>query len=71
MNTAKRFLVCLFVMVAAAVGQAATLTLQQGTGGYSGCTDSYIGTGGYGNDFNQNFGECGTLIVNSEHYNAG
>jgi hypothetical protein len=58
-------------LCAVLAAQGATLVLQQGTNGYSGCTDSCISTGGYGDDQYQNFGECGDLILNTEHYNPG
>ncbi len=50
---------------------AATLTLQQGSSGFSGCDDTFIGTGGYNDDGVSNFGECDTLMVHAEHYNPG
>ena len=47
---------------------AATLTLQEGTGGYSGCSDSYLSTGGYYDDYYDSFGTAPTLILNTEQY---
>lgn len=70
MRRMKSIWVGLLAVLCAWGGQAGSLTLQQGGGGYSGCTDTYIGAGGSGSDdMDENFGECDTLNINIEHYN--
>ena len=46
---------------------AATLALQEGVGGYSGCSDSTIHGGGF-DDAAANFGLSPQLLVCSEHF---
>jgi len=58
-------------LLATLITNGGTLLLQQGADGYSGCTDSHIGTGGFDDDQSQNFGECGDLLLSTEHYNPG
>lgn len=47
---------------------ADTITLQQGLNGYSGCTDTFIGTGAYPDNAYQSFGPCSELRVTCSHY---
>jgi len=48
-----------------------TLVLQQGQGGYTGCTDSFVRTGGYSTYRNSNYGNATTLQARNERYNGG
>jgi len=48
-----------------------TITLQEGADGYSGTTDSYIGSGGYYALVRQNFGTAPTMLLGFEHYQSG
>jgi len=50
----------------AAVG--ATVTLQEGLDGYYGCADTYIATGGYLENVDDNFGDSDIVFFNSEQY---
>ena len=71
----KKHIIFLFALVVilsgVGVGRSDTITLQQGLNGYSGCQDSFINTGEYGED---SAGVCyglnRFLILNSEHYRA-
>ena len=50
---------------------AATITLQQGLNGYSGCQDSFVTTGAYSEDSaGVNYGINPFLIINSEHFES-
>lgn len=70
MRTSVQQIVSGFLLVGT-LAHAVTLTLQQGTGGYSGCRDSFITDGGYNDDEDANFGDASTIYVNAEHYNPG
>ncbi len=62
-------LVALFAVVLPA--RTATLTLQQGAGGYLACTDSYIVGTPYGHEQGSNFGEANSLLVSTDLYTPG
>ena len=70
-NVTVPTLLCLLVFLVPYIAHGASVTLQQDVDGYAGCTDSYIGNGGYADDSSANFGTSPTLILNSEHYNPG
>lgn len=63
-----------FVVLAAAFLQSAppsradTITLQQGTNGCSGCSDSFIANGAYPDNRSQNYGSSAELRVWYGHY---
>ena len=61
----------LLVMMAMAwrEAQGASIVFQQGLNGYSGCQDSFVNTGQYGEDAaGVCYGLNRFLILNSEHY---
>jgi hypothetical protein len=51
--------------------EAATIVFQEGVDGYSGCTDSYIGNGGYSAFRAQNFGTAPNMLYGQESYQSG
>ncbi len=61
-------LTALFLMLFVDQSRAATITLQQGANGYSGCSDSFIASGGYSADLSQNFGSCLEMRTWCTHY---
>lgn len=70
----RRVLACLviaavaFCFVPQRSASGATVTLQQGSAGYSGCADTWIATDGYGNTTNSNYGSSATFEIKREHY---
>ncbi|MHC4506908.1 MAG: hypothetical protein ACYTFI_26780 [Planctomycetota bacterium] len=60
--------VLMFLALAASRARGETFTLQQGTSGYAGCTDSHIQADGYGTSNNTNYGTQSDLMVKREHY---
>lgn len=65
------FVLAAVVMLVAGTSRAATITLQQGVNGYSGCQDSFVTTGAYSEDGGGvNYGINRFLIINSEHYES-
>lgn len=56
------------LVVASSSAMALTLTLQEGTGGYSGSEDSYVINGFY-DDNTGNYSECPQAVVGADHYN--
>jgi hypothetical protein len=56
------------IMALPFVSSGATITLQEGVDGYSGCSDSYIGYGGYGAFREQNFGTAPNMLYGQESY---
>lgn len=64
-------MVLLALAMIAISGTAETLVFQEGTAGYSGVADSYIGSGGYYALKKQNFGTAGTMLLGFEHYQSG
>ena len=68
----KSFLVLMIILVVGFCGNSfsASVTLQQGVDGYVGCKDTYIASGGYPaeHDHDVNFGNSGTIYINSEQY---
>jgi hypothetical protein len=69
---AQNALLALLLTTALATpGRSATVIYQEGSDGYSGTTDSYIGSGGYYALKKQNFGTAPTMLVGFEHYQGG
>ena len=73
MITMKRFaaVIAALALGSAVTTEAASITLQQGLNGYSGCIDSFINSGGFLDDQCENFGLNPFLTVNSSQFNAG
>jgi hypothetical protein len=59
------------MLLIALPSQGASVSLQEGVGGYSGTEDTYIVNGGYSDGTTQNFGEVPRALVISDHYNPG
>ena len=64
-------LICSLIIVVCSSASGETVTLQQGTGEYSGCSDSYTAASGWSDFVDTNYGNSPTLLVNSEQYNPG
>lgn len=58
---------CLFVDTS----EAASLVLQEGVNGYSGCTDSHVHKNGYSSGQTQNYGDSRDLLFGPESYQSG
>ena len=50
---------------------AASLVLQEGVNGYSGCADGHVFKNGYSAGFNQNYGDSRDLLFGNESYQGG
>jgi len=59
---------CLGLVLFSDTTSAASVTLQQGLNGYSGCSDSFIVNGAYPESRSQNFGHAGELRIACSHY---
>ena len=67
----KTLMALLLTTTVAIPGLSETIVLQEGSDGYSGTTDSYIGSGGYSALKKQNFGTAPTMLFGFEHYQSG
>ena len=63
--------ISLLIIALCSTSFGASITLQQGVDGYTGCNDSYICHGGYGWFTTGNFGDSGTLHFRNEQYQLG
>jgi hypothetical protein len=64
-------LVVVLTMAMMSISHAASLSLQEGVDGYSGTKDTYIVSGGYGDEQDQNYGESPQALVITDRYTPG
>jgi hypothetical protein len=62
--------VLLMLLCGALTAQGATLVLQEGVNGYSGCIDSHTHKNGYSSGQTQNYGDSRDLLFGNESYQS-
>ncbi len=70
----KKLLLCVAFLLAfggASLSHAASIVLQEGVNGYSGCIDSHVINNAYGDGVNYNYGDSRDLLFGPESYNGG